>query len=153
VILIYTLRECHNVVALFFQAKTKKFNLKGEVSMKKINLLTIVTLVAVMAVFAFSATFAVAGGAGKKVPGVQHRLLFPEGHDIPATGCHYDDEEDVYFCPYEVPVKVDKNIKMMHKGGEPVFRMVPKAKHKAHDTGLPCSYDEEEAVYLCSYAE
>ena len=122
--------------------------------MKKLNLLTIITLVAVLAVFAFSANFAIAGGAtAKKVPGVEHRLLFPEGHDIPATGCYYDEEEDVYLCSYSTPVKVDKNTKMMHKGGEPVFKMVPKAKHKAHDTGLPCYYDEEEAVYFCAHAE
>ena len=123
--------------------------------MKKFNSLTIVTLVAVMAVFAFSVTFAVAGGGGtaKKVPGVQHRLMFPEGHDIPATGCYYEEEEDTYICSYEAPVKVDKNTKMMHQGGEPVFKMVPKAQHKAHDKGIPCFYDEEESVYFCSNAE
>lgn len=83
--------------------------------MKKLNLLTIITLVAVLAVFAFSANFAIAGGAtANKVPGVEHRLLFPEGHDIPATGCYYDEEEDVYLCSYSAPVKVDKNTKMMH---------------------------------------
>jgi len=121
--------------------------------MKKFNSLTIATLVAVLAVFAFSVTFAVAGGTMKRVPGQQHRLEFPEGHDIPATGCYYDDEEDVYFCSYEAPVKVDKNIKMMHQGGVPVLKKVPKAQHKAHDKGLPCFYDEEEAVYFCSNAE
>lgn len=122
--------------------------------MKKINSVTIVTLVAVLSVFVFSITSAVAGDAtAKKVPGVEHRMMFPEGHDIPATGCYYDDEEDVYICSYSAPVKVDKNIKMMHKGGEPVFKMVPKAKHKAHEAGLPCYYDEEEAVYFCAHAE
>jgi hypothetical protein len=128
--------------------------------MKKFNSLTIATLVAVLAVFAFSVTIAVAGDANfKRVPGPEHRLEFPEGHDIPATGCYYDDEEDVYFCSYEAPVKVDKNLKMMHQGGEPVLKKVPAAEHKkafpkGHEgAGLPCFYDEEEAVYFCSYAE
>ena len=117
--------------------------------MKKLNQLTIPTLVAVLSVFAFSVTFAVAGDATfKRVPGKEHKLLFPEGHDIPATGCYYDDEEDVYFCSYAAPTK-----------GEPVLKKVPAAKHKEkfpkghEDTGLPCFYDEEEGVYFCSYAE
>ncbi|MBC8317739.1 MAG: hypothetical protein H8E41_07510 [Desulfobulbaceae bacterium] len=93
------------------------------------------------------------GDAAKKVPGKEHRLLFPDGHSEPKTGCYYDEEEDVYICSYNAPVKVDKNTKMMHKGGEPAFKKIPKAQHKAHDAGLPCYYDEEEAVYFCAHAE
>lgn len=123
--------------------------------MKNLNKLTFATLFAVLVVFVFSVPFAVAGGAtAMKIPGVEHRLMFPEGHDIPATGCYYDDEEDVYICSYSAPVKEDKNTKILHQGGEPVFKVVPKAKHKAHEkTGIPCYYDEEEAVYFCAHAE
>ena len=121
--------------------------------MKKLNPLTIATLVAVMAVFVCSVTFAVAGDMAKKVPGGEHRLLFPGGHGEAKTGCYYDEEEDVYICSLEAPVKTDKDTKMMHKGGEPAYKMVPKAQHKAHDKGLPCYYDEEEAVYFCAAAE
>lgn len=121
--------------------------------MKKCNSLTIFTLVAVLAVFVFGTSFAVAGDMAKKVPGAEHRLLFPGGHGEAKTGCYYDEEEDVYICSFENPVQVDKDTKMMHKGGEPAYKMVPKAKHKAHEAGLPCYYDEEESMYFCTHAE
>lgn len=119
--------------------------------MKKINALTLTSLLAVLMLFAFSATFAVASDATfKRVPGAQHKLLFPDGHDIPSTGCYYDEEEDVYFCSF-----VPEGTKGVD---ETAFKKVPAEKHKAkfpkgHDTGIPCFYDEEEAVYFCSYAE
>jgi hypothetical protein len=121
--------------------------------MKKCNSLTIAILFAALAVFVFGSSFAVAGDMGQKVPGKEHRLMFPGGHGEAKTGCYYDEEEDVYICSFEAPVAVDKDTKMMHKGGEPAFKMVPKAKHKAHDSGIPCYYDEEEAVYFCANAE
>jgi hypothetical protein len=122
--------------------------------MKKCNSLTIAILFAALSVFVFGSSFAVAGDMAKKVPGSEHRLMFPGGHGEAKTGCYYDEEEDVYICSFEAPVAVDKDTKMMHQGGEPVFKMVPKAKHKAHKTtGIPCYYDEEESVYFCANAE
>lgn len=121
--------------------------------MKKLNEVSMAFLFVVMGVFLVGTSVAVAGEMAREIPGKEHRLLFPGGHGDAKTGCYYDEEEDVYICSFEAPVQIDKDTNVMHQGGEPVFKRVPKAQHKAHDAGIPCYYDEEEAVYFCAHAE
>jgi hypothetical protein len=97
----------------------------------------------------------------QRIEGAEYRGLHPEtkGREAAVSGCYYEEAADEYFCAYEAEEQlIETKGQVRHIAGAPVYKMVPKAEHQkafpeGHDKGVPCFYDEEEAVYFCAHAD
>jgi hypothetical protein len=68
------------------------------------NLFSLLAGVAILAMLSVTGCAQKAGTSGdalyKRIPGKEHKTMYPDGHRGSTSGCYYVEKDDVYFCSH-----------------------------------------------------